>query len=65
MADQELYEDRKAREAEERGDFVDAALWRRIKATVDLAPPLGVQQKALLRSLLTQPAVPHQARKTA
>lgn len=55
MSDREpqLYEDIRIRRAEEAGDIAEADYWRRIKAEVDKAPPLGPRQKALLRSLLS------------
>ncbi len=65
MPASELYEDRKIREAEARGDHAEAALWRRIRAVVDEAPPLGPCQKALLRSLLSQPSGPAQRQPAA
>ncbi|MFJ9538760.1 hypothetical protein ACIRPX_16015 [Streptomyces sp. NPDC101225] len=49
------YEDIRIRRAEEAGDIAAADYWRRIKAEVDKAPPLGPRQKTLLRSLLSQP----------
>lgn len=48
----ESYAERMAREAEERGDAARAAYWCRIKAVVDLAPPLGDAQRDRLRILL-------------
>lgn len=56
----ECYAETKAREAEERGDHVDAALWRRVKVNVDLAPDFTPAQRDQLRILLrpTPAAVP-------
>lgn len=51
----QLYEDIMIRRAEEAGDIAEADYWRRIKAEVDKAPPLGPRQKALLRRLLSGP----------
>ncbi|MDX2703174.1 hypothetical protein PV350_09935 [Streptomyces sp. PA03-6a] len=46
------WEERKAAEALERGDTVEAERWMRVKADVDLAPPLSPAQIAKLRVLL-------------
>jgi hypothetical protein len=47
-----MYAERKAQEAEARGDRAKAAYWRRIQAKVDEAPPLTPTQIAQLRILL-------------
>ncbi|WP_042389659.1 hypothetical protein [Streptacidiphilus melanogenes] len=52
MATAESFADRKIREAEERGDYAKANLYRRIKARVDEAPELTPEQVAQLRILL-------------
>ncbi|MFC4502140.1 MULTISPECIES: hypothetical protein [Streptomyces] len=51
----QTYADMRIRQAEQAGDVAEADHWRRVKADVDKAPPLGPRQKALLRSLLSGP----------
>lgn len=52
MTDPGSYADLMIRRAEAAGDRVEADHWRRVKADVDMAPPLGPRQKVLLRRLL-------------
>jgi hypothetical protein len=52
---QDSYADLMIRRAEAAGDASGAEYWRRVKADVDKAPPLGPRQKTLLRSLLYGP----------
>jgi hypothetical protein len=54
---QDSYADIQIRRAEAAGDTTEAAYWRRVKADVDKAPPLGPRQKALLRGLLYGPDI--------
>jgi redox-sensitive bicupin YhaK (pirin superfamily) len=46
------YEERQAQRAVERGDIAGAQSWMRVKADVDLAPPLSPAQIATIRVLL-------------
>lgn len=46
------YAERKAMEADESGDKARGDFWRGVKAEVDKAPPLTIEQQDLLRVLL-------------
>ncbi|MFB6567364.1 hypothetical protein [Streptomyces noursei] len=61
----ELYEDRKIREALERGDTAKADFWRRVKADVDQAPPLSPEQIAKLRVLIAPDLARYRAKHDA